>query len=682
MNMALFLQFILCGMMFYLSLNSFFRKISIFMGKNYKNQSLAVVLFIVSLLSFSSPALSQYKTPKYIPSDTDTIHNVTRVDFMLQMSDGIFLDCTRFFPAGAPPVNGWPALIYCHGYGASKYEDIADAEELAAFGYFTLVYSMRGQGISGGLSNLISNTEANDFSQVVSFVKNQTIVNDERVGAIGGSQGGTIPLLAACINGTKLRCIVSDVSNPKFASDWMYNNSIKMTLLWTLSYDSTIARYNPQVKAYRSWILEDTPEKFDSLALYIPQNRDFFNEINLNQSPVMVSTVWQDKFFNTQPFIEAIPFMNTSKRFYFGTFDAHGADYYQAEDDYHIKLASDWLDYFLSDVNNHILDSHRYIYASSKYPRTDDVWTWERSYSTAWPPAGTEEIKFYLTPDNKLQLTESVFFPDTLGFANNIPDSTLTMLEAVNREFGDSVFKTKFEKNEIIFETNPLLSETKMVGTPFVNIHYRPGATIAQFNLQIYEIKPGEEPYIITRANFTERDITPGVIRQLSFYGTSHSHIFSTGSKIRVVLTNLDNIEDDPFLRTNPYVLPSLEQGRHLIYMNPANPTYISLPLIGFQPNTISTLSNQVPGEYKLEQNYPNPFNPSTKIKFAVPVSSFVRLKVYDVLGKEIAELVNNELKSGTYEYNWNAALYPSGVYFYRLETESFSEVKKMLLVK
>ncbi len=644
--------------------------------------SIVTIVFIVSILYIGTPAYSQYKTPKYTPASSDTIHQVNRIDFMLQMSDGTFLDCTRFYPLTPPPPNGWPALIYCHGYGGSKYEDLDHAEELAEFGFFTMVYSMRGQGISGGLSNLISSLEANDFAQVVNFVKGLSMVNDTRVGAIGGSQGGTIPLMAASLFGTSLRCIVSDVTNPRFATDWMYNNSIKMTLLWTLSYDTTIARYNDQVKAYRNWILADTPDKFDSLAHYIPQNRDFMGQVGSNANPVLISTVWQDKFFNTQPFIEAIPFINVPNKMYFGTFDAHGADFFQPEDDYHKYLSSKWMDYWLLDTNNGVLDSPKYTYASSKYPRVDYAWTWERSHSDVWPPLGTEDVKFYFWPDNKLKLSLSNQTPDTVGFANNILDTSLTLLEAVNREFADSVFKSKFEKTQIVFETDVLQNQTKMAGTPFVNIHYKPSTTIAQFNLQIYEIKPGHEPYIVTRANFTERNITPGVIRQLSFYGTSHSHIFGAGSKIRVVLTNLDNIPDDPFLRTNPYVLPSLKQARNTIYMNPANPTYIRLPLMDFTPMTAGNTGNELPGDFSLLQNYPNPFNPDTKIKFSIPVKGNVKLKIYDVLGKEVAELVNTKLSGGTYEYSWNASGNPSGVYFYRLEAEGYSEVKKMLLVK
>ena len=91
---------------------------------------------------------------------------------------------------------------------------------------------------------------------------------------------------------------------------------------------------------------------------------------------------------------------------------------------------------------------------------------------------------------------------------------------------------------------------------------------------------------------------------------------------------------------------------------------------------------NSIVSEYKLMQNYPNPFNPETKIKFQIKDAGFVSLKVYDILGKEVTSLINENLNSGVYEINWNAKSFTSGVYFYKLESEKFSDVKKMLMVK
>lgn len=90
----------------------------------------------------------------------------------------------------------------------------------------------------------------------------------------------------------------------------------------------------------------------------------------------------------------------------------------------------------------------------------------------------------------------------------------------------------------------------------------------------------------------------------------------------------------------------------------------------------------EVPGIYSLSQNYPNPFNPSTQIQFSLPEESDVKLTVYNALGKQVAVLVNDHLSSGTHSYLLNAANFASGIYFYRIETNSFNMSRKMVLIK
>ena len=101
----------------------------------------------------------------------------------------------------------------------------------------------------------------------------------------------------------------------------------------------------------------------------------------------------------------------------------------------------------------------------------------------------------------------------------------------------------------------------------------------------------------------------------------------------------------------------------------------------------LKEFSSEIPKEFKLYNNYPNPFNPSTKIRFDIPSlirrgAGVVLLKVYDILGHEITTLVNEQLKPGTYEVDWDGTNYPSGVYYYSLITQSFSQTKRMVLIK
>ena len=100
------------------------------------------------------------------------------------------------------------------------------------------------------------------------------------------------------------------------------------------------------------------------------------------------------------------------------------------------------------------------------------------------------------------------------------------------------------------------------------------------------------------------------------------------------------------------------------------------------QQTGVNPIGGSIPTQFSLKQNYPNPFNPVTKINYDIPDGNFVSLKVYDVVGNEVETLVNERQHAGSYSVTFNAANSTSGVYFYKLVTEGFSETKKMLLVK
>lgn len=96
----------------------------------------------------------------------------------------------------------------------------------------------------------------------------------------------------------------------------------------------------------------------------------------------------------------------------------------------------------------------------------------------------------------------------------------------------------------------------------------------------------------------------------------------------------------------------------------------------------VENISSITPASYDLKQNYPNPFNPSTNIEFNIAKNSKVKVTVFDMLGKNVAALIDQNLNAGSFKVEWSAENFPSGVYYYKLETENFSETKKMLLIK
>jgi hypothetical protein len=106
-------------------------------------------------------------------------------------------------------------------------------------------------------------------------------------------------------------------------------------------------------------------------------------------------------------------------------------------------------------------------------------------------------------------------------------------------------------------------------------------------------------------------------------------------------------------------------------------------------PSNMEQNIDMIPLDFSLDQNFPNPFNPTTRIKYGIPERTFVELRIYDILGREIEMLVNEEQEAGYYEINFNAAKLSSGIYFYRIQAlpigrqaGAFIHAKKMILIK
>jgi photosystem II stability/assembly factor-like uncharacterized protein len=136
--------------------------------------------------------------------------------------------------------------------------------------------------------------------------------------------------------------------------------------------------------------------------------------------------------------------------------------------------------------------------------------------------------------------------------------------------------------------------------------------------------------------------------------------------------------------------------NQSFVYINELNSINFLNATTGFAVGTDGTIlkttngglsfvngsTGKIPIYYSLRQNYPNPFNPSTTINYELPITNFVSIKVFDVLGNEVETLVNEKQNAGSYSADFNAASLPSGIYFYKLVTEKFSETKKMILIK
>jgi predicted acyl esterase len=527
-------------------------------------------LFIISLLLIISLSHGQTNSQTQLP--------VSRIDFNLTLKDGVILDCTKFIPKTAN-TGGFPAVIFLHGFGGSKNDVIPFAENLAKKGYYTFAFSMRGQGKSTGLSSLISRIEMDDLLQVIEYIRNEKSVNKDKIALMGSSQGGILSLMAVC-SGVNIKCAVSDLSSPEFALSWIENGSIKMTLFWSLNYDSSTVRYSDEVKNYKRWILSGKKDKWDSLSNYLPEYRDFLMKVKNLNTPVLFSNAWQDKFFNTLGIIKASYLINAPFKMYFGAIEGHGSDTVYSETLLHSQNIEKWLDYWLYGIDNGILKEDNFTFTSSSHPIVFNHWTYTRYSSNIWPPEGVIYFRMYFSPGEKLTNEPDNSKIDTVSFLNDVRDKSLTMEEAINSNFTGYSFKSKFNKTFIYFETDPLKNDVQFVGTPSLNLIYSSTADICQFNFQIWEVKPNGEMNFITRINYTDRYYYHNLIKQKWMNGISYSHLFKKGYRIRIYVTNLDNGPADSFLGTNPFVLPIFKRARNFIYMSKENPSYIELPVI------------------------------------------------------------------------------------------------------
>jgi 5-hydroxyisourate hydrolase-like protein (transthyretin family) len=185
---------------------------------------------------------------------------------------------------------------------------------------------------------------------------------------------------------------------------------------------------------------------------------------------------------------------------------------------------------------------------------------------------------------------------------------------------------------------------------------------------------------------------------QIAGYIYNNSNSSISGTLISAVDSAGNTVSSSVSVFNGSYLIPSLKDGNYTIkaskigyqtskYFNKVNMDLNSKPFIDgvdiyFTLTDAKKDKKLIPEFYKLSQNYPNPFNPSTTIQYEIPKESFVSIKVYNIIGREIAILVNEQKTAGYYQVQFDAANIPTGIYFCRINAGNYSAVNKMLLLK
>lgn len=177
--------------------------------------------------------------------------------------------------------------------------------------------------------------------------------------------------------------------------------------------------------------------------------------------------------------------------------------------------------------------------------------------------------------------------------------------------------------------------------------------------------------YFVSICNYGNANLTVSSV-------TSNNPVFTVESFPSAITANQFGYARIKF---TPAALNTLYTGE-LTINNSDSTLKISLNGLCGEVNGITPIAGEIPRNYNLSQNYPNPFNPVTNIKLSVPEAGFVKLVVYDIMGREVKTLVSENLKPGVYLADWDASLAASGVYFYKLMTDDYTETKRMVLIK
>ena len=210
--------------------------------------------------------------------------------------------------------------------------------------------------------------------------------------------------------------------------------------------------------------------------------------------------------------------------------------------------------------------------------------------------------------------------------------------------------------------------------------------------LYFYAVSPFPEIELsLDTLDFGETIIDSSAKKQIYISNNSISYL-----KIDSIKFSADNFKatgiTSPYLQNNQKHLINIEFQPNssgvfydsLIIFNSSPQSPVKIFLIGKGESLMAEkdYSNKIPDEFSLSQNYPNPFNPSTTISYMVPKSSFVTIKLYDALGKEVAILVNEEKQDGTYSVRFDGSKMSSGIYFYTMQSEDFLSTRKLILLK
>jgi predicted acyl esterase len=624
-----------------------------------------------------------------------------RVDLSFTMSDSVLLDATIIKPSGSPPAGGFPGLVLVHGFGGTKDEMLPVCLLLASRGYEALAYSVRGQGNSGGLSTIVGDRERRDLLEIIQHFRSVPDVDPDHLGVTGWSQGGIHSWMAALYQMPGVRAVAPLLATPDFAQALAPNGAVRYGLTYEMSL-STV-RYAPERDRVKSFIIAD---QYDSVMAYI-NARNLTHLLDSVRIPVFQELGWADYLFPVNGGIEAAASLsarNVPIRSYYGT-NGHGEPIDNQEMSFELDQTVQWFDHWLRELPL-TQDSLPLVFYA------DDRPGWPHHVTLTWPPEPYQTVRLFLTTAGLA--TEPPMTDADLSFALAY-DQTYTPEMGWDDAYGGTRFGSAFSSLPTRLVSEPLQDSVEITGIPRGLLHVRSNATQFQAHVHLYDVDQTDWK-LISRASYGIRGNAINETKDISFEASALSHIVPAGHSLGMEITSLDTLRQDQ-ANTVPFFVSSQSE----VLSTSQSPSYVDIPVVGTGFVTAIAEARQQPGPgFRLEQNYPNPFNPVTRIKYTIggdrgegvgnrdmgagdwsgsarggaatlgPAGAGpeglgarkTKLVVYDILGRQVATLVNEPKMPGNYEVSFDASGLASGMYIYRLSAGSSVQARTMILIK
>jgi pimeloyl-ACP methyl ester carboxylesterase len=567
-------------------------------------------------------------------------------DTVLTMSDAVKIDALYIVPASPPPPEGYPAIVFVHGFSGSKEDVRSWALSYAQRGYVTSGYSVRGQGNSGGEFDFFTSERVlADLKAVIDFTKSLPGVRANRVAVAGGSQGG-IHAWAAAAAHLGVRTIVSMIANGRFEENWVENNAMN----WTFARAISVApvRFKPGLKDSINAAIQTGNLTFVRQMLTGYSTTTLESAVDI---PVAIMCSYFDGFFNQSAALRQFARIPTPKRIvlYPG---GHATPSVPAQRAYTENLQNRWFEYWLKDADEYASvaspDSAVMMFdATANLPHMyalKDSALWLRP--TTPLPSSLVSTTYYFTPSGLTETPPGVTAQSTISYVNGLGSTP------------------------IAFRTQPFPSDAVIAGASG-NAELSTDGTGSQYQMVIslfdVDAKTGAA-LPISRGFYQVPANIVGTRDALSFQLTSVAATIKAGHLIEARVHGGIGLIPNTQNEFGNYVLGPVPGSVNTLFMGGTTPSRFTLH---FLTGTTSTVAQAIAGGdgLLLDPNYPQPFGGSggtgntTLLRISTRAAAMT-LRVYDNLGRLVSTLFDGDADREGTLVTFDATGLPSGVYF------------------